>query len=358
MSYELNIYLEEPSPLTEILARFELAGFYLSPGSTVGESDEVLVQAADGSSVFIYGPNHVASKTHGSIDLQNKSWVVIFGISANSAKIAAIKEIAKGLAQDFNGFVYDSQVDLSAPPKQHRDLGDSEFSFLFCSEPQDFGPASITNLFDQVSETFPKVSPIFVGSYEPLAISYKGEVTQRDRIQRLAAAENYLIARSADSSFVALVCVYSDNDDDPAKCNAVEMQICVSRELTLDSSAIIEFFRRLCELTRCFYGGAIFYRPDDFQSPQEKYKGTRWKICRAGEWNGIPTNNTWLTWFGGRIKGQVERYVDGDSIAIGSALLMILGEQPSRQIELQDRFPKLPDSVLDLDGEFDLFSKS
>ena len=341
MSYELNVYLQNPSPLDTILSRFEALGFKREESPHGSKSTEIVLTDETQSTVFVYGPTKIESNLPTAGDVSNEHWLVTFGISGTSEKLGAIKNLALSLSRDYGGFVRDPQT---ANPVEELRL--NKCSFLFCANITTFTSSSIMDFLEQVSNSFPHVTPFNVGNCEPPAIRYDGSIKQKTRIAAIAEKETLIIAKSPTGDFSATVDFDSTPDETSEPCAMIQMEVSESNSLVL-----VDFFRRVCRLLKCFYGGAIFYKPSDF-NPKELYRHTRWKISSSGYWNGIPANNTWLAYFSGTTKRQIEKYIDGQTIEDEDALLMILADKPSTEKELERIFPRLPDSALDLDGEF------
>lgn len=345
MSYTVQIYLEREinqNALVQCLTDLDLS--LNSPGLT-DPSEELVFFDKDENPIVILGPvKLVQPEVHSNLSL-SASWLITVDLPGDAlAAPPVINELAKRLTKDYGGFLVDPQIANSPTNPTPSQQSAKTISFIWCTVSENLETNRIPEFLELIHRSFPCLFPSLYGVAEPLQFSYSGKPSEQKPLLKILAETDVFYLRSVDASLNLNFYLDTESLDD--SCAMVEMTV-PNWQTTANESRLEDCFRLICQKFACFYGGVIVGDSGSSNRPSPF-----WKIDRHGFWNGIPTNYTWLAWFGEPLLSKVRSHIPGEFWIHGAGSNLVkMSNTPATEDQLSPIFPTLPESVLDLDGE-------
>jgi len=343
VSYTLQIYLEREVDQNALVDCLTDLGLSLHSESLMGCSEELVFFDQDENPIVILGPVRLSQpEVHSNGNIAT-SWLVTVDVPGDVFTIPPlISAFASKLNTVYGGFFVDPQISDSSSSSGPIQQASQTFSFLWCTDYENLEAASIPEFLELVHRHFSGLFPSLCGFSEPLQFSYSGKPLEQKQLLKILEESDVFYVRSVDSSIFLKFYLDAESLDD--SCAMVEMTLLDWATNTSDKS-IQDCFQLVCKHFNCFYGGVIVGASGSRSLPSPL-----WQIDRHGFWNGIPTNYTWLAWFDEPLLSKVSSYFPVEFWGPGSHLVR-MSESPATEEKLSSIFPRLPDSLLDLDGE-------
>lgn len=288
--------------------------------------------------------------------------------SAKKIDLSYAKIFCRFMATSLQGAAYDLQKDKVIWPREQRKrcfieprgerirLIELEWFLPAKNAPSRELPETVLKILNLLCN---EALPVRYGTYEPLQGKYD-HAERESFIENWQALSNdkegeHLFWKSKRPCFGGSVSFPSRDDSTKPAGAFRRVNISLSfdeRALHQDSrwcETVVDIFYRIAVNVRAFYAAAyvqrnvIARRTVFFDGASEKSP-----LPMSEWWLGIPTEPTWLSWYGRPYKRLVEQYLPNESIArnISEGILVRLGKLPMDKDELKPLAPNLPKNVL------------
>jgi hypothetical protein len=375
MSYDLEIATSQ-KPKQEHLTEFLSTQRKLSADGELGAEQMVLVnrhtRTGVADSFTIGGPYKVDIDDLSELltaAVLGPRWLVQIWIPYGSSKatFAIARALAKHIAKRCQGGVYDPQSDSMIWPrgKPKRYKAPAEKQRIRLVELKWFLPAyqssrRTAKLFLESLRNFcPEASPTRFGTYEPLQGRLEpGEIEPFMKMWN----EQSAITFGGDFFFKSRSPCYGGFIHFPDRRDVHKPKRAgraVSMSLSFDGRAlhgdarwcetVVLLFVKLSERLEAFYATGFVERGVIAGRGGVGYdaKSETTPLPRGTWWFGVPSNPTWLAWFGKPYMTLVEKSLNTQlSERTSSGIFLRMGREPMDIDQLRGVFPRLPSRVL------------
>ncbi len=348
MSYTVQIYLEREILQKELSACLMALGLSLHSQCNDPKMEESVFIDKDGNPLILLGPTKLLQPEKIRDKTGEASWLITVDVPGDLCAIPPVLQaLAERLHGEYGGFSVDPQVSNTPSTAAPSSALAHTFSLLWCTNSENLPAEKISLFLEKVHRYFPPLFPISCGQSEPLHFTYSGKSSEEKQLLRVLDDCDTFYARSSAAGIK--ITFYLDIDELDDACAMVEMSIANVPVQEPEDIKIEKCFQSICQEFKCFYGGVIVSEAGSV--PNAPHSASTWKIDRHGFWNGIPANVTWLAWFSESLEKKIHSFIPNEFRSNAYPQQIKMSSNRATEEQLASIFPKLPDSLLDLDGE-------
>lgn len=361
MSYDLDVVTHATCPEASLHEALERRGYQLTRNAVTASASAATAPNKEGQPRLAFtldGPLHV------EVDDLDPSlcsyvlaprWIYQLSVPSGSTQrdVAAAKELAKRIAEEGQGAVYDPQADRILWPRTRVSRstvrgparGEAPLRLTWLTTHQESGRGVAKTFLDEVRRLCPEARPIRFGSYEPM----QGRLSDDDDEPFLALAEQE--SRRPSTSFFwkagapfgfgtlrfgAAPSVTVSPVSQPARSGhalcptvlSVDVSVSTIEQDSAWREALVLLLGRIALGVNAFFACA----------------GTG-MIIHGPHWLGLPATRTWLNWYGPPYLPELEGSLTHAQSFQGGLLLRI-DEALSGSLRLGERAPELPPHLI------------